>query len=57
MASCAKTYTCNCDTTTISSGKTSSMSYGINAKKADAVNKCNAGDEESQSFIKECYIK
>lgn len=56
MASCAKTYNCECNTLNHNSGTVSSSSYGINDKKDAAISKCNGGDEYSTSYSRDCNI-
>lgn len=56
MASCAKTYTCQCEVLNKSQSTTKTTTYTINKKKDVAIKECNAGDESSVSFEKNCEL-
>ena len=56
MMSCAKEYTCQCEVLNKSQSTAKTTTYTINKKKDVAVQECNAGDESSVSFEKNCEL-
>jgi hypothetical protein len=56
FTSCAKNYECRCEILDKTTSTSKTETYNINKKKQEAIDQCNAGDENSTSFAKECNI-